>query len=122
MEGIITEVTSVVLEKFGVLGFFVCLSGYLLWVVFRDRKRHVGNGNGKAYVTKADLESQKTMTDKELAYLAGRVSDNYNEFLKFKDDVHDFEVKVAETLATKEDLNLAVATLAKHIDLAIKRR
>jgi hypothetical protein len=114
MEGIIGEAVSAVLEKFGVLGFFVALSFYLLWVVFRDRKKHNGNGSGMAYARKSELDEHKKMTADHLIIIEGRIADNYEEFLKFQTDV-------AKELATKDDLDATERRIITHIDVALRR-
>lgn len=114
MEGIVGEVVTAVLQQYGALGFFVCLSFYLLYIVFRDRKKSNGNGNGMSYARKADLDDHKKLTADHLAVIEGRIADNYDEF-------RDFQVEVAKELATKDDMDAAEARIKEHITFALRK-
>jgi len=115
MEGIVSEAVTQVLTHYGPLGFFVVLSGYLLWIVLGDRKKHRnGNSNGMVYVRKSEFDDHRNKTDAHFAVIEGRIAANYDEF-------RDFQVEAAKHLATKGDLVATEERIIKHIDLALKR-
>ena len=112
MEGIVSEVVIAVLQQYGALGFFVCLSMYLLYNAFRRKPN--GNGDGMTYARKADLDDHKKKTDEHLVVVEGRIADNYEEFLKF-------QTEVAKELATKEDLDATEQRIKDHISFALHK-
>jgi len=113
MEGIVGEAVGAVLEKYGVLGFFVCLSFYLLYIVFRDRGKKTGNG--MTYVRKAEFDDHRNKTDSHFAVIEGRIAANYDEF-------RDFQVDIAKSVATKVDLEASERRIKEHITFALNSK
>ena len=116
MEGALVEVVKVILNQYGALGFFVCLSFYLLYVVFKDRKKPAnGNGVYMTYVRKTEFDDHVRKTGDHLGVIEGRMADAYKEFQSFR-------IEVAKELVTKEDLEESERRIKDHISLVSRRR
>jgi hypothetical protein len=88
------------------------LSGYLLYVVFKDKKAPI---NGNRAVTRYDFDNHMSTTAAHFSLIEGRLADYYQE-------LNEFKVEVARFLATREDLKETELRIKDHITTACKVR
>jgi uncharacterized membrane-anchored protein YhcB (DUF1043 family) len=108
----VEAIANAAITHWGPLVIGWLLAAFLLWVVFKERKKVNGNG---MYAHKKDFDDHREKTASHFALIEGRVADNYEEFLNFK-------VEVAKELASIDDLKATENRIKEHITLAMRPR
>lgn len=93
------------LTIYGPLGIGWVVAGFLIWHVMSDRKKPNG--------IMGDLRQHREMTAQHFAVLEDRVSENYEEFLRFK-------VEIAAGLATRAELDKVESRIKEHVGAQVQ--